>query len=83
MRGVKEVRVDIWQKPTQYCNYPSNKNELKKKLIKFKNRMLLNTHTKRSIWIRNYREVRGAGRITGWGRGWEGRRGKAASSFGD
>ena len=33
--------------------------------------MLLNTHTKRSIWIRNYREVRGAGRITGWGRGWE------------
>ena len=30
MRGVKEVRVDIWQKPTQYCNYPSNKNELKK-----------------------------------------------------
>lgn len=45
--------------------------------------MLLNTHTKRSIWIRNYREIRGAGRITGWGRGWEGRRGKATSSFGD
>ena len=45
--------------------------------------MLLNTHTKRSIWIRNYREVRGAGRITRWGRGWEGRRDKATFRSGD
>ena len=34
--------------------------------------MLLNTHKKRSIWIRNYIEVRGAGRITRLGRGGEG-----------
>ena len=25
------IRVDAWQKPTQYCNYPSIKNKLKKK----------------------------------------------------
>jgi len=21
------IRVDVWQKPTQYCNYPSIKNK--------------------------------------------------------
>ena len=24
------IHADVWQKPTQYCNYPSIKNKLKK-----------------------------------------------------
>ena len=24
------IHVDVWQKPTQYCNYPSIKNKLRK-----------------------------------------------------
>ena len=27
------IHVDVWQKPTQYSNYPSIKNKLKKKLV--------------------------------------------------
>ena len=26
------IHVDVWQKPTQYCNYPSIKNKLRKKI---------------------------------------------------
>ena len=25
------IHVDVWQKPTQYCNYPLSKNKMKKK----------------------------------------------------
>ena len=25
------IHADVWQKPTQYCNYPSIKNKVKKK----------------------------------------------------
>ena len=28
------IHVDVWQKPTQYCNYPSIKNKLRKNKVK-------------------------------------------------
>ena len=30
------IHVDVWQKPTQYCNYPSIKNKFRKRLEKEK-----------------------------------------------